>query len=297
MKIASFYEKCSPIDHFRYWEDVNGITLPREIAKIFNATIEYHAISQLNQSDYCYDIAYCQMYTIPKQRPAKVIYSFVSDYYDDQILKWIEAVRPNFLFALNGVQDFENRKNRLAKFGCKLIFMPWCCDYIGGEEIRDNDIFISGCINKNYPFRKAAHDYLTSQKNSALKIISSCSDRFGKYSLTNTEYIDMLKRSKIYVAGLIFDELLPPKFIEAAAHDCCIITSTKNERWLKEAGFINGVHYLNVNHPIDIIGMMKIDWTRLVKDIGLHSGILVRQQHTIEQRAKQIAKELQNVDL
>ena len=91
--------------------------------------------------------------------------------------------------------------------------------------------------------------------------------------------------------------MLPPKLFEAAAYDCCIITSTKNDRWLTEAGFKENVHYLNVDHPIDIIGMLKHDWKDLGRNIGLNAGMLIRQNHTIEQRAKQIVKELQNVDL
>ena len=294
MKILSCYQKCLPNEHFKYWEDINGIEIPKEIARQLNS--DCLAYFQIGNAHYdCpigFDIAYCQMYNMPKQRPANILYSFVSDYYDTEIELWVSIVKPDVIFALNGLQRFEERRARLEKLGGELVFAPWCSNYIGGVE-KTNDIFISGCINGNYPFRNTACKYLDENVKSPLKYISSCSTEFGKYKLTIEEYGKVLQKSRIYIAGLIFDELLPPKLFEAASNDCCIITHSKNDKWLKEAGFINGEHYLNIDNPEQILEFASEEWKDRTLAIGRNAGKLIREKHTINKRATQIVRKLE----
>jgi hypothetical protein len=81
-----------------YWEDVVGIALQQQMILAAGEggdslvlSPRPHGVDSFDRTDYDFlgnetefDLAYCQLFEVPKRRPAKIIYTILSDYLDDR---------------------------------------------------------------------------------------------------------------------------------------------------------------------------------------------------------------------
>jgi hypothetical protein len=278
MKIISYY--ClDDNSHFPFWQTHIGEALPKYIgdAVLVPITGNYEVLN-----DY-FDIAYCQLYFIPKSRPAKFVYTFLSDYvgYEKMVKNWILAVKPNLICMLQELpQDLIDFAN---KNGCRVELLPWFIKDIE-KPYQDRDIlgFCSGCIKRNhYPQRGLINDYLKNKKFEG--VILSTNELFGKYKFSNDEYIETLKRSRYYFSGGIYDRLIPPKYYEVCNHGCTLVSF--DMPFMERCGFINGKTYIKLNKINDIDDILHSD---SYLEIGRNAQKMVQEQHTIKNRANKI---------
>jgi len=284
LHIASFYLPASESDHFKFWETGIATALPRAMS----TSVTPHPISsdrlceEYEVPREFYDIAYCQLYAVPKHRPAEYVYTFVSDYYESQLKSWTKLVRPNLVCFLQEVpRDFEAFASDL---GIKCAFIPWFVESVPEwNPDRDVSVMCSGCVNHNYPLRRIVSQYVATKKFP--KSVVSCSSTFGNYALTTDEYERALASAKYYASGGVFDRLVPPKYFEAAAAGAAIITFDMAK--LGELGFEDGVTCCKIRSLEQIDALIESDaW----KTVGKNARDLVAARHTVAARARDLLK-------
>jgi len=283
LKTISYYYPSQPGD-FKFWEFGIGQDLP----KALNPNCEF----MQNKSDKFgtfydpkegeYDAAYIQLFTIPNKRPAKFLYTYISDYYPQWLIPWAEKVKPNLICFLQEIPaEFKQRADTL---GIKCVLSPWFITerkpYI---EDKKNHGFCAGWIGPNYPKRRAIYEEL--RKNYP-GVLLSCSDQYQKYPLMGKDYENALITSKYFFSGGIFDRLVPPKYYEACGAGTCLVCHKMPI--MEELGFKNGYTYIEL-HDYKDIGVMlgNDDW----KSISKNGHAMVNAQHHVSNRAKQIAWE------
>jgi len=284
LRIASFYLPASESDHFKFWETSLGLALPREL----NPGAHFYPIftdklcEEYSVPPVMYDVAYCQLYAVPKRRPAEYVYTFVSDYYESQLKSWVKLVRPNLVCFLQEVpKDFESFA---AELGIKCAFLPWFVEEVSEwNPDRDVSVMCSGCVNHNYPLRRIISQYVATKRFPGA--IVSCSASFGNYSLTTDEYERALASAKYYASGGVFDRLVPPKYFEAAAAGAAIITFDMSK--LSELGFEDGVTCCKIKSLEQIDALVESDaW----KTVGKNARDLVASRHTVAVRGRELQK-------
>jgi hypothetical protein len=284
MEVVSYYGEDSG-SHFPFWQTHIGEALAREISE--NAVLNIIR-DQNYQVDKKYDIAYCQTYAVPKTRPADFIYTFLSDCigYEKMIKNWISSVRPNLICMLQDMPgdliDFADRH------GCIVELMPWfVCN---NPEYREKDVegMCSGCLNpKHYPRRRAIYNYLAEKKFDG--VVLSGSSEFGHYRLSNEEYVDTIGRSKYYLSGGIYDNLIPPKYYEACNWGCAMISHEMS--FMEKCGFVDGETYIKIVELSDIDNIL---YTDRYLEIGKNAKKMVQERHTVKERARQILEIYEN---
>lgn len=283
MKFRSCFAECSPSDHFRAWGDDIGQNLPIQIAKDLCAELSFTKItsSEYETPDFS-DIAYCQLFSTPKKRPAKFIYTFISDYIgnEQKTKNWISHVRPNVLFCLQHLPE------DLIYFGsqneCKVMLLPW---FVANEEISNKKTITamcSGCTDSRiYPSRSLMDNYLSSLNRN--DIISSCSKNFGSYRLSNNEFKEAISKTKYYLSGGIYDRFVPPKYYEACNYGATLIIF--NMETLKNCGFIHEENCIIIKNLKEINEIIDSDKYRT---ISVNAKKFVWEKHSLYKRSKQI---------
>jgi hypothetical protein len=286
IKIVSYYKKASPGEHFTFWEDGIGLALPKQIAAILQGECECIAIRDKGKYKPVRetDIAYCQLFNRPKKRPARFVYAVVSDVVGNEapLKKWINKVRPNFLLCLQTLDpDIVNfGKER----GCSVEMFPWFVLEQGLDKPKDLTALCTGCTDPViYPKRKAIAEYLAAMNRN--DVVVSCSTTFGKYRLSNDEFISSLSRCKYYLSGAIYDKFVPPKYYEAAACGACLVTFTVPG--LESLGFVNGETCAIINSLDEIEGVLASD---LYKTAGPKAKALVASKHSLQARAEWVVE-------
>lgn len=282
-----------------YWEEQVGVRLQEEIAKVLKAELilsgRPHGQDSFDRRDYDiasgqFDIAYCQLFEVPRARPAKWIYSIISDYISMEVVleDFLVRTKPDVMISLQYPLDPPPGKPNLveqcANHGCKVVFLPW----FNAENMRfwnpDKDVvaMCTGKIGGTYPWRDKIYKYL--QQLGRSDVILSGNPHGSSFRLSDDEYRDALGRCRYYITGGIYDIQIPPKYYEVCNHGATLVSPELP--MMEEAGFIDGVTYLkldNLEQIPDILESTRYD------EIGFLGQGMVQAQHSIEQRAKDIA--------
>lgn len=282
MRVISYFMKARPDEHFRFWDEGIGRALPR----LLGDSVDYvelrsdHGKYRVKSTDY--DIAYCQLFAIPDRRPAKFVYATIGDYrgHEKELAKWIADVRPNLLACL---QDMPAELVEYCKSkGCVARLLPW---FVLSDEAyiaKDLTGMCSGCIfPATYPRRAEIYAYLAERRRD--DVVLSGSEQFGKYRLSNEEYERLLRRTKYYLSGGIYDLLVPPKYYEAANVGACLVCFPMP--MMEQVGFVDGQTYISISSVRDIDAVLGSD--RYLQ-IGKNAQQMIRERHTAWRRAQQI---------
>lgn len=278
-RVVSYYIKSVPGTHFTFWEDGIGKNLPSLLGecKLHSITGEYHV------ADNNYDIAYCQPWGIPDRRPAKFVYSFLSDYpgHERQIAEWIDRVRPTLLCCLQQAPPELVSFGR--KRGCRVELVPWFVTTSEPVIEKAIDIMCSGCVDPAaYPSRRRIFDYLSHSRFSGRAALS-CSDSFGCYPMGNDEYRSTILKAKYYASGGIYDTWIPPKYYEALNSGACLLSFPMPH--MEECGFVDGETFIQLRSLEDIDRAVDSERWRT---IGPRGREMVGSRHTVKARAKRI---------
>ena len=287
MRVASFYKKASPGEHFTFWEDGIGVALPTKVAQILNADLSLVPMDGKSGYDHIPegDIAFCQLFDIPyTRRPGRFVYTVVSDVvgYTAPLLSWVDKMRPNLLLCLQTIDP--NVVKFCADRGCVVQSFPWFV--LNAPEVRPKTVYgmCTGCTDPAvYPRRNQIASYLNGLNRS--DVIVSCSHTFGSYKLNNEEYVDRLARCRYYFSGAIYDRYIPPKYYEVAANGACLVTFYVPDMEL--IGFVDQVTCKVINQLEDIVPILLSD---SYVEIGQTAKSMVMKRHSVEARAEQLVK-------
>ena len=283
-----------------YWQNVVGIKLQSCLAEILKAKLHLcsrpHGRDSFDRTDYeplkgAYDIAYCQLFEVPKVRPADWIYSIISDYISmEAVLEdFLSRAKPDliisFQYPLNPPSGKPNLIEQCARHGCEVVFMPWFNEQNQPVYKVERNItaMCTGKMGGTYPFRDKAYKYLESLNRSDIAL--SGNPNGSTFRLSDEQYQDSMRRCKYYISGGIYDIQIPPKYYEVCNYGCCLISPELP--MMKEAGFIDGETYIKVNNAEEIPDILASDrWV----EIGRAAQKMVHKYHGIRARAKDIAK-------
>lgn len=284
-----------------YWQDIVGIKLQQAIAGAEN-TILYprsHGSDSFDCIDYdvphlcesTYDLAYCQLFEVPKHRPAKIVYSIISDYIglEDVLEDFLTRAKPNFLIAFQ--YPHQRLDEQCKHYNCKLFRLPW----FNAENVEWIDTpdkmttaMCTGKIGRSYPMRQTIFDFLKRFKEKTGRediLLSAIGGRDGKtkFSLNYDDYEYMLGHTKYCFSGGIYDYQIPPKYFEICNHGGTLISP--DMPLMKDAGFVDGKTYIKLNSLEQIPSILESDAWRTIGPAGQK---MVHERHSITQRAKEI---------
>lgn len=284
-----------------YWQDIVGIKLQQAIAGPENTFLcpRSHGQDSFDRTDYdipnfsydLYDLAYCQLFEVPKKRPAKIVYSIISDYIDleDVLEDFLTRAKPNFLIAFQYPKS--DLDEQCKRHNCKLYRLPWfnaknveCVD----TPVKTMTAMCTGKIGRSYPMRQAIFDFLKGFKEKTGRadiLLSAIGGRDGamKFSLNYDDYEYMLGRTKYCFSGGIYDYQIPPKYFEICNHGGTLVCP--DMPLMKDAGFIDGETYIKLDLVEQIPGILESDAWRKIGPAGQK---MVHERHSITQRAKEI---------
>lgn len=282
LSVISYHGPGTPNSNWNFWYDGIGVALPEAIGQTQHVVVTkkdfnfYPAYGD-------FDIAYIQKPRLPKggKRPAKFIYSFVSDYLgnEDKTKEWMLKVKPNLLGCL------QYCPNELIEFGksigCKVELMPW---FVINKEpyVEEKTItgMCTGCVDGPYEKRKMLYNYLMGLNRKDI-ILSGGS--FGNYPLSNEEYNSKIKKTKYYFSGGIYDRFIPPKYYEVCNSGACLVSHDMKE--MERCGFIDGETYIKIFNMKDVNNIINTD---RYKEIGKAGQKMIHEKHTVEVRANKI---------
>ena len=291
MRIVAYHKEGKPGEHWRFHPQALGHALPDALGQLMGAGVMHIALEDKPMQKYDiikddFDLAYCQKYEMPKERPAPFVYTFCGDIYkhEDMIKEWIDFVRPNMVGFLESTPTwlFEYCIER----NCEPVFFPWFIldendsGYYAQKpynESRDVLGLCSGCVGRAYPSRTAINNYLAGRKIPG--IILSCAS-YGNYLLSDLEYRDVLNRTCYYITGPVWDRDVSPKYIEAMNYGCAIVSPWVSS--MEKYGFVPG------NNMIELKDLDKIEEivnSNLWVKIGQAGRDLVLARHTVKHRA------------
>jgi len=307
MKIVSYYKQLPPEKQKLggigqggglYWQNVVGRKLQIALAEAAAETHSYilptlvprpHGKDSYDCRDYDvidgdFDIAYCQLFDVPKKRPATWIYSIISDYLNLQVPleDWLARTKPNVLFSFQYYR--QDLIDQCRNHGCRCVFMPWFNE-TNYTQIHEKTItaMSSGCLLAlTYPNRVAIYTYLEMLGRPDI-ILSGDRRGLNEYRLSNEEYQLSLAQTKYYISGGILDFMAPPKYFEVCNYGACLVSH--DMPMMEQSGFIDGKTYIKINKVEDILDILDTDKWR---DIGIAGQQMVQKRHTIKKRAEQI---------
>ena len=279
LKVVSYYVKSETGTHFTFWED--GIA--KALLSLLGGCTFCPVKGDFRVADDNFDLAYCQPSLFPDRRPARFVFSFLSDYrgHERRIANWIDRVKPDFLFCLQQKPDalVEYGKNR----GCRVEFLPWFVFEFPQLEKKSIEIMCSGCVDPFvYPSRRKIFNYL-SQPCFQQRAVLSCSADFGRYPLGNDDYRKLIVKTRYYASGGIYDQWIPPKYYEVMNYGACLLSFSMP--YMKECGFVDGETYIELKSIDEIATIINSD--RYLQ-IGISGQKMVRQLHSAQARAKKI---------
>jgi hypothetical protein len=283
MKITSYYCKAAPEEHFQLWDYGIGIGIPNEIASMNNSVAKRKILTENHYAPLEYsDMAYCQLFALPDSRPAKFIYTFLSDYIGNEkpMREWAQKVKPNLVCCLQHLP--EDLQQLVQQCGGKTILSPWFITNKPEWQEKSVTAMCSGCTDPCiYPGRNKIAQYLS--QGSFKDVIISCSSNFGKYPLSNKQYSDYIKTVKYYLSGGIYDRFVPPKYYEVANYGACIITF--NMEMLSRVGFVHNETCIIIKDLDEIPEILSSD---KYLEIGKNAQKMVQSKHHLSNRASEI---------
>lgn len=282
-----------------YWQEQVGVRLQEEIAKSLGADLKLsgrpHGFDSFDRRDYDvvpghFDIAYCQLFEVPRARPAEWIYSIISDYISMEVVleDFLTRTKPNviisFQYPLEPPEGRPDLVKQCANHNCEVVFLPW----FNSENARpwnpDKDVtaMCTGKIGGTYPMRDKIYKYLGGLDRK--DVILSGNPHGSTFRLGGDEYRIALSRCRYYITGGIYDIQIPPKYYEVCNYGATLVSPELP--MMEEAGFVDGVTYLKLSKVEDIPGILA---SQEYHGIGILGQRMVQAQHSIEQRAKDIA--------
>lgn len=125
------------------------------------------------------------------------------------------------------------------------------------------------------------------------KIFRRCGYKYFKSKVTDVEYREILRKSKIFWFTIPYGQHVTRRIVEAmACKTLCVfrLDDAIHERYLEKLGFINMVHYVGLNTFEDIPKINDI-----LKDVDIDRMIdtaydVVVKRHTHFSRAKKILR-------
>lgn len=282
MRVVSYCGHINPPDSWKFWSWGIGKALPEAIGKakiVYLKDLYTSKVINFSVIKERFDIAYIQQPMVPNKRPAPFVYSLHSDYRPKELKPWIEKVRPNFIGMLQNCP--EELVEFGKKYGCRIELFPWFVinkiNYVSQKKYSG---FISGAVNKAYPFRSKVFNYL--KKQQLKNIVLSCGP-FDKYPLSYNQYLKILKQTKYYFSGGILDQFVPPKYYEVCNAGACLVSHELP--LMKHCGFVSGKTYIKISNVNQIKDVLNSDqW----KEIGQAGQKMIKQNHYVNNRAKRI---------
>lgn len=284
-----------------YWTNAIGILLQQAIAGPENTILcpRPHGRDSYDRTDYdvphlskeLFDLAYCQLFEVPKIRPAKILYSIISDYVGLETLleDFLERAKPDFLIAFQ--YPHPNLDEQCKRYNCRVIRLPWF--NVKNFEVeythtRSISAMCSGKMGRTYQMREAMFAYLKNLKETNERddiVLSGIGHKDGatKFTLTDEDYQWTLRHTKYYFSGGIYNYQIPPKYFEICNHGATLVSP--DMPLMKEAGFIDGETYIKIGSVEQIPSILKSDaW----KTVGPAGQKMVHERHSIKQRAIEI---------
>lgn len=282
-----------------YWEDVVGIALQQQMILAAGEggdslvlSPRPHGFDSFDRMDYDFlgnetefDLAYCQLFEVPKRRPAKIIYTILSDYLgmQDVLEDFLMRARPNFLISLQYPNP--DLAVQCEKYGCKVIMLPWFNE-------RNNQAFgtktitamCTGKMGGTYPRRDEIFKALEALNRQDV-VLSGITDptKGHAFKLTNEQYQQALASTKYYFSGGIYDFQIPPKYFEVCNYGACLVSPPLPQ--MEACGFVDGQTYIKLDSDEQIPGILDSEaWMK----IGLAGQAMVHKRHSMQQRAKDI---------
>ena len=309
MRIVSHYKSLGPDQQTAggigqggglYWQNAVGVLLQQELARVLKAELRLcwrpHGRDSYDRTDYDivddqYDIAYCQLFEVPKRRPAEWIYTIISDYIgmEGVLEDFLARTKPNLLisfqYPLVPPTDWPNLVAQCAALGCRVVFLPWF--NVTNEPIyRDHKTVIGMCSGKmgsTYPKRDAIYKYL--EKLNRSDVILSGNPNGSTFRLSDAEYQDALRKCRYYFSGGIYDIQIPPKYYEVLNYGACLVSHELP--MMAEVGLYPNETYIRLDSLDDIPSILDSD---RYKDISKRGQRLAHERHSMTARAVQIAE-------
>lgn len=302
-----------------YWTNAVGILLQQAIAGPENTILcpRPHGRDSYDRTDYAipyysasydaeqtspesiFDLAYLQLFDVPirDQRPAKIVYSIISDYVGLEALleDFLERAKPDFLIAFQ--YPHPNLDEQCKRYNCRVIRLPWFNveNFVWDDQPhKPTTALCSGKMGGTYPMREAMFAYLKNFKETNGRddiVLSGIGRKDGatKFTLTDEDYRWQLGHTKYVFSGGIYDYQIPPKYFEICNHGATLVSP--DMPLMKEAGFIDGETYIKIGSVEQIPSIIKSDaW----KTVGPAGQKMVHERHSIKQRAKEIRKYIFN---
>ncbi len=295
-----------------YWQDAVGIALQQAIAGPENTVLcpRPHGRDSYERTDYdvpiyvpsyyatsiqrqaLFDLAYLQLFEVPKHRPAKIVYSIISDYPNlEEILEdFLARAKPNFLIAFQYPKS--NLDEQCGRHNCKVFRLPWfnVKNFVWDDRglPKSTAAMCTGKMSGTYPMRDAIYHFLRDYKVRTGRddiVLSGIGFQDGnmKFSLSDEDYQWQLGHTKYYFSGGIYDYQIPPKYFEVCNHGATLVSP--DMPLMEAAGFIDGETYIKIENVDQIPYILESDaW----KTIGPAGQRMVHERHSITQRAKEI---------
>lgn len=294
-----------------YWQEDVGIRLQAEIGRCLGAEVTYHArphgrdsfdVREFNPG-MGFDAAYVQLFDPPMVRPAKVVWSIISDYVgmEEVLERFLERVKPDFIIAfqyptnpptrIESVPNIrpQNLIHQCEKHGCKVYHRPWF-NTVSHAEFgfkRDIAAMCTGKMSGTYPHRDAIFKYLERMQRD--DIVLSGNPHGSTFNLSDEDYHTGLCRARYYVTGGIYDFQVPPKYYEVANYGATIVSF--DMPMMGFVGFVPGQTYVQIRSLEEIPAVLESDvWKR----IGREGRAMVHRRHSMEIRAAQIAEHIKD---
>ncbi len=292
-----------------YWQETVGIQLQQAIATELEAELilyqRTHGRDAFDGGDYdipeTTDIAYCQLFECPKQRPADFVWTMISDYvgkqYEDHLEIFLSRVKPNLIISLQyplnppakiptvpQLGQLPNLVEQCAAYGCRVVHLPWFNqrNILTYNPNKTLACMCTGKMSGTYPFRDTAWKFL--QKLNRLDIVLSGNPTGSTFTLSDADYHRCLATTRYYVTGGIYDLQIPPKCFEVMNHGAALIINPMP--MLEACGFIDGQTCIVAKNVDEIPAIIeRDDWQR----IAPAGQTMVHQRHSLETRAKEIA--------
>ena len=283
-----------------YWQEQVGVRLQEEIAKVLGAELTLsgrpYGFDSFDRRDYPilageFDIAYCQLFEVPSSRPAKWIYSIISDYlHMEEVLEdFLLRTKPDVLITLQYPIDppagKPNLRVQCEHHGCELVFLPWfnAKNMHIHNPYKDIVAMCTGRTGICYPMRHKIYRYLESLNRK--DIVLSGNPSGVTFRLSDDEYHDALGCCQYYITGGIYDFQIPPKYYEVCNYGATLVSHEL--AMMEEAGFVDGETYLKLDKVEDIPDILE---STRYDEIGFLGQEMVQSRHSIERRAKDIAE-------
>ena len=236
------------------------------------------------------DIAYCELFDIPDERPGDFVFGIISDFLgmEEELEYWLGEVHPNVLFALQYWRD--DLVELCGRYGCRVVRFPW---FVETREPYNPDktllVFMSGMIGPAYPARTSMAKVLSSLKNNTpdnSEIVVEMTDSHHAYQLTLDQYRENLRRSRFVASTGVYDIQIPPKHYEICNYGACLISPFIAH--MDEVGFVDGETFLAVKNPLHILEHLRAGEFETIAKAGQR---MVQERHTIGVRAATIMEE------